>query len=206
VRKRILIVVIGWLAAVLSIAAIASLAIDTAGRQVIAAPIAAPYPTASAPTATATTRGPSPGPTTSEPNLTARPNSTRTASSKRPRTHPIAATKAPKPSPTPVVSTYSTIAGRVRVGCTGARITLAGGYIQPASGWAVSIRDDGSERVKVRFERYRRRDLIVVAVCASGGPQFAQARSEQKRGDGRHDGNGGGMFADLGSSSDRDQD
>ena len=197
--KRILLVLLGWLAAVLSVAVIASIAIDTAGRQVIAAPIAAPI--AALPTATATTptRVLEVGPRTPEVNLTARPNSTRSASSARPESHPNAADPPSERTAEPVVGTYSTLAGRVRVSCAGSRITLAGGYVQPGSGWAASVVEAGPHRVRVRFEQNHRRDLVLVAVCADGRPWFEQSRGRRHNGHHRR----GGMFRDFDGSSDR---
>jgi len=90
-----------------------------------------------------------------------------------------------------VASTYATEAGRVRVRCDGARITLAGGFAQPATGWAVRVRSGGPDQVRVRFARFDPagwRTLLVVAVCVDQHPSFEQtwvdARPDGDRGDG----------------------
>jgi hypothetical protein len=178
-KTRILASITLWLAAVASVAGIAWLAIDTAGHQVtavsISAPItpdfpdqttapAVPSPSSAGPSATAK---PSPG--RSRPS----PRSTRTASG---QIKSAGSGSGAQPTATAVAGTYSTYGGRIRVSCSGAQITLDGGYAQPAPGWSVRVRFGGPDQVKVLFEFRDKRTLVVVAVCAGGRPQFDQYR------------------------------
>jgi hypothetical protein len=169
-KTRIFASIALWLAAVASVAGIAWLAIDTAGHQVTAAPISAPL----------ATLGPNPQTPSATLSPTSRPSSTGPKG---------AATRAaPKSSPSPsgsrrvrgntgstsVTGTYSTRAGRVRVSCRGWRITLDDGYAQPSSGWSVRMLSGGPQKVLVLFESEGQRDLLVVAFCSDGRPQFDQ--------------------------------
>jgi hypothetical protein len=183
VRTRVLASITLWLVAVTSIAAIAWLAIDAAGRQVTSSPIAASVITT--------------GPATKRP--TATPTGRPTTTAARPSTRPAAKiTTAPadgttnaEPSGTPehpkhhlgttpaaVAGTYSTVGGRVRVVCRGPAITLDGGYAQPASGWSIRVATGGPLQVQVVFELDDDQALLVSALCIDGKPQFDQHRIE----------------------------
>jgi hypothetical protein len=179
VRIRILGTLLVWLGAVVSIAAIAWFAIDAAGRQVIDDPVATRL------TGVAATATTSAAPTTSsKPTNTARPsassNSGANLSQIRPSAAPTSVSKeltiTQENSLVSAESTYSTVAGRVRVRCDGARITLDGGYAQPATGWTVRVRDGGPDQVRVRFDRGREQTLFVLARCEDGRPAFDQRR------------------------------
>ena len=189
-RIRILGTLLVWLGAVVSIAAIAWFAIDAAGRQVIDDPVAARL-TAVAATAT-TSAAPVIG---SKPTNAARPsapsNSGANSSQIRPSAAPTSVSKeltiTQENSLVSAESTYSTVAGRVRVRCDGARITLDGGYAQPATGWTVRVRDSGPDQVRVRFDRSREQTLFVLARCEDGRPAFDQRQFGDNHGWDRDD-------------------
>jgi hypothetical protein len=184
VRTRILASVTLWLFAVTSIAAIAWLAIDAAGRQVTSSPIAASLPgqTATSGHSTGTSSA------TGKPTPTSSTRPTRAAV--KVTTRPAAAKSKQAPSPTPshpsarpgppaaVADTYSTSGGRVRVVCYGVMVTLNGGYAQPAPGWSVRVASGGPVQVQVVFELADDQALLVLATCANGRPQFDQNRIE----------------------------
>jgi hypothetical protein len=190
-KTRILASITLWFAAVASIAGIAWLAIDTAGRQVTAVPISAPM-------ATDLTDPPTPSvaQTTSSSATSASPRSSVTGSS--PRSRPTRTTSQPAKTsgsasvPTWVTGTYATTAGRLRVSCRAAQITLDGGYAQPAPGWSVRVQSGGPQRVQVLFELRDKQAVLVVAVCADGRPQFDQDRIEA----GSPDAHGAGSGSD----------
>jgi hypothetical protein len=194
-KTRILASITLWFAAVASVAGIAWLAIDTAGRQVTAVPISAPMATdltgpptpsaAQSPSSSATSASPKSSSTRSSPR--SRPS--RTAS--KPAKNSGSAS-----TPTWVTGTYSTTAGRLRVSCQAAQITLDGGYAQPAPGWSVRVQSGGPQRVQVLFELRDKQAVLVLAVCADGRPQFDQDRIEA----GSPDAQGAGPGSD-GSSS-----
>lgn len=173
-----------WLAAVVSVAGIAWLAIGTAGKQVTADPIAAPLPTEFPPSPSPTRTA---GPTRTTPiKDDVSPTSTRVGSSPVRSTDPVATTSPGRPDRsgraerpnirvTPVTSTYNTAAGRLRVRCEGREITLDGGYAQPAPGWAVSVQSGGPDSIQVTFDTDKTPPLTVVAECGNGRPRFREA-------------------------------
>jgi hypothetical protein len=176
VRTRILAVLVGWLFAVASVAAIASFAINTAGRQVTSGPISAPRPlliATSAPPVPAKTSTVSP---TSHPKPKVETKVVRPSAPNKKKTKTADVRATPKTTEDPVGSAYVTIAGRIRVVCAGERITLAGGYVQPNSGWAVAVLSSGPVRVQVVFGQQYRRWVRVVATCVDGRPRFVQNR------------------------------
>jgi hypothetical protein len=190
VRTRFLAVLAGWLFAVASVAAIASFAINTAGRQVTSGPISAPRPLLLATSASATeTKTPTVSPTSRpKPKIKTKPVRSTEPVQKKTRTPSVSPTvRATQES---VGSTYFTIAGRVRVVCTASRITLAGGYVQPNSGWAVSVQSTGPARVQVLFTQEHRRSLKVVAICLDGRPRFGQSRMQSNQNSDRNDNDG----------------
>jgi hypothetical protein len=168
-----------WLLAVVSVAGIAWLAIGTAGRQVTADPISAPVPTEFPPTpeASGTTR---PAATrTRSTTSPARPSPR--GSTHAPSTGRVAHRASPRPRSTPVTSTYSTAAGRLRVRCEGRWITLDGGYAQPAPGWGVTVQSGGPDRIQVTFASDQTPPLSVVAVCGQGRPRFREETPQSPR-------------------------
>jgi hypothetical protein len=190
VRTRFLAVLVGWLFAVVSVAAIASFAINTAGRQVTAGPISAPRPLLLATSAPViTTKTPTVSPTSRpKPKIKTKTVRPSAAAKKKIKTASVpTTTKAAQES---IASTYFTIAGRVRVVCTDSRITLAGGYVQPNPGWAVTVQNSGPVRVQVLFGQQYRRSLKVVAICLDGRPRFGQSRVQGVRNSDRYDNDG----------------
>jgi hypothetical protein len=178
-KTRILASIGIWLAAVVTVAGIAWLAINTAGRQVTAAPISAPIgtrlpatPSGSAllsPVPSATPTVPKSTSTRSSPPI--RPTRTATAKPKN--------TTGSDPTwtgPATITGMFSTTAGRVKVNCTGRQISLAGGYAQPAPGWSVRVQSDGPRQVQVLFQIHNQQAVVVFAHCSGGRPQFDQDR------------------------------
>jgi hypothetical protein len=162
-----------WLAAVTSVAGIARLAIDTAGRQVTSTPIAAPLPSE-------IPVEPSEFPSASSAKLVPTNTAThRPAQTNRPKTLRGLASQSvvsPEHTVTAVASTYTTMAGRVRAGCEGDKISLDGGYAQPAPGWAIRVASGGPRRVQVIFYVPPEWGLLVIAGCLDGRPRFDQRR------------------------------
>ncbi len=164
-KRRIAASFLVWLAAVAFVASIAWLAIDTAGRQVTSAQAAAPLPT----DGQTPTRTPS-----AESTMKA------VVKHKKAATHPAtpsATTTTTRPAPPPVTaspvsSTYASNVGRVRVVCTGATISLQGGYAQPASGWALRIQEQSSNRIVISFYSPGHMSLTLAADCSQGQPRF----------------------------------
>lgn len=179
-RTRILGTLLVWLSAVITVATIAWFAINAAGRQVIAEPGALPL---SGKRVAVTGDG----------EINNVPKSTDEAMKKSSSKSGVKSVQSPaiaasgkgaitqENGPASVVSTYSTIAGRVRVRCDGERIGLTGGYAQPDSGWAVKVEDDGPDQVWVRFDRQDRPSVLVMASCADGRPEFDQTRFDGDR-------------------------
>ena len=188
-RTRFLAVLVGWLVAVASVAAIASFAINTAGRQVTAGPVSAPRPLSLAPTTAPAITQKTTETSTSRPRPKHKPKVSRQAEPIEEKTHTGGVAKSTTATPAPLSSTYSTIGGRVRVGCSGRRITLDGGYVQPESGWAVTVQSSGPDVVQVLFTQEGRRSLKVVAICLEGRPRFGQSRLQRVQEDDRNDDN-----------------
>jgi len=194
-RVRVVASVTLWLAAVTSIAAIAWLAIDAAGRQVTAssnlASLSAARSAAAASGAASSGPGssgaagssgsadptsgasgsasPSPDPAATAPDDTA-PNDPKQ------KTSVVKTTVDPGDSA--VSGIYSTTGGRIRVECQGSRITLDGGYAQPATGWSVRVQSGGPHEVEVIFDLRDQQALLVTSSCSNGRPHFDQDRIE----------------------------
>jgi hypothetical protein len=178
-RTRVLGGFVLWMAAVASVAAIAWLAIDTAGRQVTSSPVAARLPTliSALPDAVESSTG-SPSATAS-PQVTATGlptdrvrSSPRTSTAIRTRSHRSAAGNG-RGNGDSHSGIYPTVGGRIRVNCEGHSITLDGGYAQPAPGWVVNVLSSGPDQVQVVFALPGRQALLVTAACPDGHPQFA---------------------------------
>ena len=189
-RIRFLGALLVWLGAVVVVAVVASFAINAAGRQVIADPIApslvgAPLAT----TASDEIRTVPPSPTSSPRSAPSKSpaKSTRLRRSVTPTTGSSEPAITQEHTRVAVESTYSTDAGRVRVRCDGSRVTLNGGYAQPATGWSVRIRDAGPDQVRVRFARDGEPSLVVVAICVDERPMFDQFRLDRNRDSGDRD-------------------
>lgn len=186
-KKRILGSLSLWLAAVISVATLASLAIDTAGRQVTAGRITAPLPRDLAAMTTRPTLPPTPSTSTIDPpkpavNSHTKRSAVRSSAARppaRPSERPVERSSAPstKSLRRPVTSTYSSSGGRIKVACQGERVTLDGGFAQPAPEWAVKVLDRGPDSVVVGFGSGRV-GIVVVAVCVQGSPRFSKKTIE----------------------------
>lgn len=181
-RRAVVGAVAGWLTVVGATSAVAWVAIDRAGREVLTAPAAAAGSAAvttgapRTPSGAATSAG---GPATTTPTPTATaptsPSSASPGSSGSP-THRTTTssthTSAPASRPPAAVDrTVGVQGGQVGVRCAGAAASLR--FAQPADGWAVSVDDDGPDRVRVRFSSAaERREIEVEAECSGGTPVF----------------------------------
>lgn len=155
-RKSVMIGFGLWLLAVASVAAIAWLAIDTAGRQVTSVAVTAAMPGS----------GGSAKP--SNPPVAA-PDRSRTSS---PASQPRRSTRSQYPSGRAQAGTFATDGGSVHAACTSQRATLNGGYARPEPGWTVSVvsRD---RNLRVVFSSASRA-ITILATCDHGRPAFVQ--------------------------------
>ena len=135
-----------WLLAVASVALIAWIAIDTAGRQVTALAVTAPLP--------------SPSGSGSSTGAAVPPSPVRSAG-----TSAISAQQSPSH-----LGIINTDGGRVRAQCTKQGPTLDGGYARPESGWTVRVLTRDT-RLWVEFGS-EQRAISVLTQCANGRPQF----------------------------------
>jgi hypothetical protein len=193
VKGRVLASIVVWLAAVASVAGIASVAIDTAGRQVTSGAPNQVLPTDFPPTSDAAadpTLSPSADPTST---ATSTPSHSPQHSTSKP--HKTSDGGSSQSSTQPVTSTYATLAGRVRASCKGVDITLEHGFAQPAPGWSMDMDSDGPDQIQVVFET-RSHALLVVARCVNSSPQFQQIWTKPSHQDnlphGMHHGLGAG--------------
>jgi hypothetical protein len=191
-KGRVFASVLVWLAAVASVAGIASVAIDTAGRQVTSDHLAAPLPSDFPATSNAADE-PTDAPSSSAVDATVSPSPTTSSHPQRtpvtPSTTPSAAPS--QPAVQPGTGTYSTTAGRVRAHCDGQDITLDGGFAQPAPGWTVRVASGGPDEVQVLFEMHGKA-LLVLSACEDGSPRFEQDRIEAYNPSPPHSGHHGG--------------
>lgn len=194
--------VAGWVTVVGATSAVAWVAIDRAGREVLTATSDArvdpgavttgaphtprPSRTQGAPTTAATTPSSSRSSTTSAPRTTSttRTRSSTTAppastsSSSRPRT----TTTSSAPRPAAVDRTVRVEGGQVGVRCVGQTASLR--FAQPADGWSVRVEDDGPEHVKVTFRSSGdRREIEVESQCSGGTPVFSTSDDERREND-----------------------
>lgn len=191
--------VAGWVTVVGATSAVAWVAIDRAGREVLTATsdarvdpgavtTGAPHtPRAPRTQTTPTTAASSPtsgrtATTTSAPTAatTSRPRSSTTStpaatSSSRSRT----TTRSTAARPAAVDRTVRVEGGQVGVRCVGQTASLR--FAQPDDGWAVRVEDDGPEHVKVTFRSSGdRREIEVESQCSGGTPVFSTSDDERR--------------------------
>lgn len=183
--------VAGWATVVGATSAVAWLAIDRAGREVLTASASglgkargvatgAPWtPAATTPVTPATTRSTTTSddqPHTTAPGTTP-PRSSSTPSSATSSTHAHTdPTTVPAP-PAAVDRTVRVEGGQVAVRCVGRTASLR--FAQPADGWSVKVDDTGPEHVKLTFTSAGdRREIEVEAECSNGTPVFQTSDDE----------------------------
>ncbi|GAB6899791.1 hypothetical protein JCM9957A_28810 [Kineosporia succinea] len=162
-KRRIVGTLLVWLAAVATVAAIASFAIGEAGRQVTSSPVSAPSPiavssSAASPAVThsgVSGTGPDVGPTPFP-------------GASRPGRHSRA---------------VDTDGGRIQARCAGEEVSLDGGYARPEGGWRARIHSAQTARLEVVFSLGRSRAVLVTAVCEGGAPAFRAAAVDPDRPD-----------------------
>jgi hypothetical protein len=156
VRKSVMIGFGLWLLAVATVAAIASLAIDTAGRQVTAVADTGPLPDV----------GGSQEPTASTPASTT-PGGTSKPSATRPKS-----TSTQRPAVQGHFGILITDGGRVRARCADRQVTLDGGFARPEPGWKVRVLARDNHLWVIFGSRVRA--IAVLAHCSGGRPVFRQ--------------------------------
>jgi hypothetical protein len=180
--------VAGWVAVVGATSAVAWVAIDRAGREVLTATAgsaAGPAAVATGAPRTPSAHGPSSSPTSSRtpgqvsPTTGTRPRSSTGSGTHQPATAPTSTTRTTRPTPAPAVVDRSVRVegGQVGVRCAGAVVSLR--FAQPVDGWAVRVGDDGPGQVKVAFvSAAQQRDIEVEAECSGGTPVFSTSDDE----------------------------
>jgi hypothetical protein len=191
--NRVVVGVLLWLVAVVTVAGLAWFAIDSAGKSVTALPDSEPVladPSAAAagtdntPAAQPTSVPPpsissAPASTTgapsgvSSPVSASRPNPNKSHSphpapstSSRPSTH----TSTPPP-PHPARKTTSGTWGSVTIVCTPDGASLVGAA--PANGWTVKVGSNGTPKVEVDFNGGQGPPVHVEGTCPGGKPAFS---------------------------------
>lgn len=188
--------VLTWGIGVAAVAALASVAINSAGQQVVARTVIAGQPdglTAVTPTTGPTPSGPSPSPspsaslgpataatsTTSEhakdpgsSSATAGPttSTSRTATKSAEPTRPTPPAPTSAPTVTPMSDVRGTSGGAVWVECTGPLVTDA--LVQPNDGWSARTGQHGPGDLQAHFVRSSSR-IEVTVVCSGGQPYFS---------------------------------
>ncbi|MGN6612030.1 MAG: hypothetical protein ACTHLJ_09660 [Angustibacter sp.] len=206
-RRALVAAVAGWVTVVGATSAVAWVAIDRAGREVLTATSDArvvpgavttgaphtprPPRTQAAPTTTAASPTSRPSSTTSAPRATTSTRTHRTttappaptSSTTRPRTTTTTSTPA---RPAAVDRTVRVEGGQVGVRCVGQTASLR--FAQPADGWAVRVEDNGPEHVKVTFRSSSdRREIEVESQCSDGTPAFSTSDDERRESDSHAD-------------------
>ncbi|HET9655858.1 MAG TPA: hypothetical protein VFP72_10925 [Kineosporiaceae bacterium] len=202
---RVLGGVLSWIIGVAAVAALASVAINSAGQQVVArtitvgqsdglvavTPTTGPTPSGPSPSAslgpaaeTITTTSARPKDPSSSP-ATAGPTTSGTTTRSASPTRTPSSTPAPTPTPTPTVTPMSdvrvTSGGAVWVECTGPVVTDA--LAQPSDGWSAHTGQRGPGDLEALFVRSNSTAVIqVTVVCVGGQPRFAVA-SGSRHGD-----------------------
>ncbi|MGN6299554.1 MAG: hypothetical protein ACTHN8_00490 [Angustibacter sp.] len=202
-RRALVAAVAGWVTVVGATSAVAWVAIDRAGREVLTATSdarvdpgavttgaphtprpahaqAAPTTAATSPTSghstSSTSTSASRTTTTHSRTSTTRPPASTTTS--RPRT----TTTSTAPRPSAVDRAVRVEGGQVGVRCVGQTASLR--FAQPADGWAVRVEDDGPEHVKVTFRSSGdRREIEVESECSGGTPVFSTSDDEHSESD-----------------------
>lgn len=189
-KRALVAAVVGWVTVVGATSAVAWVAIDRAGREVLTAPagsIADPGVVA-----TGAPRTPSGRSTTSRPTPTSRPTehpspTAPSTSGSSTTTHPHpAATQTPSTTrtrttvasaPSAVDRTVRVEGGQLGVRCTGSTASLR--FAQPADGWSVKVEEAGPDKVKVQFTgSAQHREIEVEARCSGGTPVFSTSDDE----------------------------
>ncbi|HEX5533989.1 MAG TPA: hypothetical protein VFX33_09645 [Actinomycetales bacterium] len=149
--RRTAVGVLAWCGAVVTAGWLSWLAIDSAGRQVVA-----PLPaTAAGSTATASTSTPS----------TPTPSTTPSATSSTP---PVSMTSPSSPAALP--RTVTTRAGTAAATCAGGSVDVL--YATPLAGWRASVKDDG-EHARVEFRSGDERVRLDLT-CGQGGVEVKE--------------------------------
>ncbi len=193
-RRALVAAVVGWTTVVGATSAVAWVAIDRAGREVLTAPssglvdaggVATGTPRTPVATAPRTAPTSARTPTTDDGERTSPPASTtsRTSTSSRSSApSPASSTRTTRtaPAPSAVDRTVRVEGGQVGVRCVGRTASLR--FAQPADGWSVRVEDNGPEQVKVTFSSSgERRDIEVEAQCSNGTPVFSTSDDEHDR-------------------------
>jgi hypothetical protein len=161
-----------WLVAVVTVALVASVAIQTAGRQVTSVQITAALPETSS----------SPSLDPEEVGEVVVIDSPPVRVSSAPSASPPADSAGARPTAKPpgagprspfAFGTFDTDGGRLRVRCSGDTVSLDGGYVRPEPGWAGRVDVPGSTMIVALF--WSRAQVITVAArCRGGRPAFTQ--------------------------------
>ncbi len=199
--------VAGWVTVVGATSAVAWVAIDRAGREVLTATSDArvvpgavttgaphtprPARTQAAPTTAATSPTSGRTETTTAPRTTtsSRTRSSTTSTPAAPTssaTRPRTTTTSSPPKPAAVDRSVRVEGGQVGVRCVGQTAALR--FAQPADGWAVRVDDNGPEHVKVTFRSSGdRREIEVESQCSGGTPVFSTSDDERSENDSASD-------------------
>lgn len=177
--------VAAWVAVVALASSLAWFAIERAGREVLAGPsvglsVDDGGSSTAAPGVT-TTSEPTPGPTSSSRPANGAGGQT-SSGSKTPGGTPT------RPAQVSVDRSVQVTGGSVGVRCTGPTARLR--YAQPTSGYTVSVKDTGPQRVEVEFTSPAR-GTRVRAECSGGTPEFTSDPRSGSGGGGGDDGGGG---------------
>lgn len=194
-RRALAAAVAGWVTVVGATSAVAWVAIDHAGREVLttpAAPAGAAGVSTGVPRTPDVTVGtiPARSSTTTHTGLATKPPETKetpTTARSRSSTRSSSSTTAPPtrastaaPPPSAVDRTVRVEGGEVGVRCVGRTASLQ--FAQPANGWSVKLDDAGPEQVKVKFTSSADgRDIEVEARCSNGTPTFSTSDDDLNR-------------------------
>jgi hypothetical protein len=188
---RILGAALLWVIGVGAVAATASVAINSAGEQVVARTVSAasadggvdplaglPAPSATTPApvqSTSASLAPATGTTSPAPSRTRVPVSPSTpaggaAGTPSPQSSTAVTTRAPQPTANPVSDQRTTVGGSVWVECTGPVVTDS--VVQPGDGWSAHSGLQGPGTLVASFVRNTSR-IDVNVTCTGGQPHFS---------------------------------
>lgn len=193
-KRAVVAAVAGWVTVVGVSSAVAWVAIDRAGQEVLTAPSGAANggsvatgaprtPVGSGPEVTPTRTAATSGSGT---RTTSPTTSSGHSTSSRPRPSspaPTRATTTTVASPAAVDRTVRVEGGQVGVRCVGRTASLR--FAQPADGWSVKVEDDGGhEHVKLTFTSSgQHREIEVEAACSAGTPVFSTSDDREGQSD-----------------------
>jgi hypothetical protein len=167
VRKSVTIGFGLWLFAIVTVAAVASFTIQTAGRQITSVEITDDLPEITA------ALGPDPTPAPDHANLGGAVLVDASAIRGAANVPARPQNRADRSTLRAVFRSYGTSGGRLRVRCAGAVMSLDGGFARPESGWSARV-DVPRTTMLVAVFWNQTHTITVAAQCSGGRPVFTE--------------------------------